>query len=421
MLITPVDRIDAEIKVPSDKSISHRCLLFSALAGSQSRIFNLLESEDVKSTYEALKKIGIRFEGNFNDLKVFPEKVENTEYHIYCGNSGTTARIIMGLMGGIEGEFVLTGDASLSARPMKRVTEPLGRMGVDFSYENREGFLPIRLKGSGNLKSIDFVNEKSSAQVKSAVILAGLKSDGVTRVLEKVKSRDHTERILKHMGADIEVADNCVAVRKSVLSGLNMAVPGDFSSAAFFIALSLVHGNSSIKLKDVSVNPTRTGLLDIIGLMGGSFEVTDKHGEVEPIADISVKTSELHGVEIPPELVPAAIDELPLVALLGAKARGRTVLRNASELRVKESDRIAVLCEGMRKIGVMINELEDGFEVEGVQNIQGGVADSYDDHRMAMLFSLCGLVSEKGVDVRHHSSVGISFPNFFDIVDSFRV
>jgi len=419
MRILPKKKINSEIKVPADKSISHRCLLFPSIADEESTVHNLLESADVISTYSAMRKIGICFEGDFKKLKIIPKHVKNLEYDINCGNSGTTARIITGLFAGIKGKFHLHGDESLSKRPMGRVTNPLGRMGVKFTYKKENGFLPLEIEGIDNLTGVDFYNSNSSAQVKSAILLAGLKANGITRVEEPVKSRDHTERMLKTMGVKVEVAGNSVSVRKSNLHGIEMTVPGDFSSAAFFIVLGLVHPNCRIKLKNVSLNPTRTGLLGILDIMGGKYEISNVCNDNEPFGDIYIETSDLKGCTVPENLIPSCIDELPLLALLGANAEGETIMRNAGELRVKESDRIKTVCEGMREIGVDVKELDDGFCIMGKQKIPGGEVETYGDHRMAMLFSLCGLVSEDGVKVKDHYSVNISFPSFFDILDNF--
>ncbi len=419
MKILPSKKIRGDIKVPTDKSISHRSLILNGFANTSSVVRNILNSDDVKSSFTIMKGMGVKFKGDFNKLSIEPaSRPESGPY--YCGNSGTTVRLVSGLVSGYEGKYQFSGDDSLSLRPMKRISIPLTEMGSLFNWEN-EGYLPYTVNGSDSLNGIVFYNKKKSAQVKSAILLAGLNASGETTVIEDVPSRDHTERMLGYMGADIKTEDGKITIRKSEINGMDMQIPGDFSSSAFFLALCACHGNAELRIENVSLNPSRIAFLKLLKLMGGDVEIIEKNDDIEPYGVISIRTSDLKAVEVPETLIPNMIDEIPLVALLGCFAEGKTVVRNASELRVKESDRIAILCKNMRKIGVDIIEKEDGFELEGPQRITGGVVASHHDHRMAMLFSVCGLLSEEGVEVINPECCSISFPNFYELLKEITI
>ncbi|GAB6188478.1 3-phosphoshikimate 1-carboxyvinyltransferase [Marinitoga arctica] len=411
MKIEPIKKIRGEIEVPPDKSLSHRVLILSSIAKEKSILYNVLNSKDVKRTYNILKKLGIIFKGDFEKLEVYPRKIKDIEKPLYCGNSGTTARLLSGYLSSQNGLFILYGDKSLSKRPMKRVIEPLELMGANI--ESRTGLMPLIIKGD-KLKGIEYTLPIPSAQVKSAIILAGINSEGKTIIKGDKGSRDHTERLLKYMNAKIKI-DEKIQVEKSELSCLIFKVPGDFSSAAFFIALGILHRNSKIKIKNVNLNPTRIGFLKILKKMKANIDYDIKETNPEPVGDIYVETSnELEGITIPEEYIPNAIDELPLLALIGAHAKGKTVLKNASELRVKESDRIISVVNNMKKIGIKIKELGDGFEIEGKQKIIGGKINTYNDHRIAMMFSITGLISEEGIILDNPKLVDISYPNFYN-------
>ncbi len=412
MEISPSKKLSGSISVPPDKSISHRAFIITGIAKSPSTISNILESDDVKSSLSAMEKLGVGFSGNFNKMTVFPfTKPKSSQ--LFCGNSGTTTRLVSGLVSAYEGIYEFSGDESLTARPMERISTPISKMGGVFTWKGKKGFLPYSIKG-GTLEGIRYENVKRSAQVKSAILLAGLKANGQTTVYEKIKTRDHTERLLSQMGAEIKVNDEKIELNPSEIKGLVMTIPGDFSSASFFLALSACHKNASLRIKNCSTNRSRTALLDIMKLMGAEAVVYNQHDDLEPYADIRVKSSDLKGIQVPDHYIPNMIDELPLVAILGCHAKGKTIVRNASELRVKESDRIAILCEILRNLGVYIKEYEDGFEIEGPQTIKGGVADSHNDHRMAMLGGICGVLSQEGVKVERHECVSVSFPGFFE-------
>lgn len=416
MKVKPSKFIRGSIIPPPDKSITHRALIISSMGNKKSTFYNLLNSLDTKRTFHILKKLGIRFVGDFKRMEIVPSKISVPSEPLFCGNSGTTARLMMGFLSSKEGTFFLYGDKSLSRRPMRRVIEPLEKMGVRFLAKDGE-YLPLALRG-GKLSKIKHVEEIGSAQVKSAIILAALKADGISTIVEKNKSRDHTERMVKAFGGNIKVINNTILVEPSELGSITMKIPGDFSSAAFFIVLGVLHGNARLVIENVNLNPTRTGLLDVLKTMGANLEISIDENNIEPVGKITVETSKLIGTEIKGSLIPKMIDELPLVALLGVFADGETIVRNAEELRKKESDRIKTLVENFRILGIEIEELRDGFKIKGPQNIKGGRVDPKGDHRMAMLFSIAGILSDEGVEVIDSKIVSISFPNFFKTLET---
>jgi len=414
--IEPSKKITGKIRIPPDKSVSHRSIIMTGMAKSQSVITNILESDDIKSSLNTMKALGASFSGDFKQMRVVPFK-EPKNCQLNCRNSGTTARLLTGVVSAYKGEFEFTGDASLSLRPMKRVSDPLSKMGSRFIWKSQEGFLPFTIRG-GKLKGVAVENITKSAQVKSALLLAGLNAEGTTTVYEKTKTRDHTERMLLQMGADISNEDGKIDIKPSEIHGIRMTIPGDFSSAAFFLVLAACHGNASIELANCMTNPTRIGLFEILSKMGADISLSNEHDELEPYGDITVKSSRLKGIQVPDHLIPNLIDELPLIALLGCHAMGKTIVRNASELRVKESDRIAILCELFHNIGISITEFEDGFEIEGPQTIKGGIVESHHDHRMAMLAGICGILSQEGISIKNHECCSVSFPAFFETLKS---
>jgi len=415
--IAPAHRIRGRITPPPDKSLSHRALIFSSIAGEPSLIENLLESDDTRSTFRILNQLGVGFEGNFQRLKVFPpESFEEPSEVLNCGNSGTTARLMTGLLSSHSGFRVLVGDDSLSRRPMRRVVEPLRKMGATILGRRNGENLPLAILG-GQLHGRHHTLSIASAQVKSALLLAGLRAEGTTSIIEPRKSRDHTERLLKIMGARIHVDGLKVELQPSYLGKLEFRVPGDFSSAAFFLALGVIHPNAELTVENVNLNPTRTGFLQILDQMGAELSVETWETDPEPVGKITVSSSSLKGVTVRGDMVVATIDELPLVALLGVFAHGRTVVKNAEELREKESDRIKAVVKNLRNLGVRVEERSDGFEVEGPQKIEGGKVESFGDHRIAMTFSVAGLVSERGVVIEDPDRVSISFPGFFEFLE----
>ncbi|MFW6386721.1 MAG: 3-phosphoshikimate 1-carboxyvinyltransferase [Bacillota bacterium] len=424
--VVPVESISGEMDIPGDKSISHRAIIFTSLAEGKSNISGFLECEDCLKTVEAFRSLGVKItkmnSGQFIVEGQGLNGLQEPESVIDCGNSGTTMRLLAGLLATRSFYSVLTGDNSLQQRPMDRVTIPLQQMGARI-WSTDDKYAPLGIRG-GNLKGIDYLSHIASAQVKSAVLLAGLTADGETSVTEPEKSRDHSERMLCSMGADIEIDGNKVSLCPLQGAGLkpaNIHVPADISSAAFFMAAALLLPNSSLKLKNIGINPTRAGILEVIEKMGGKLFLENRH-EIsgEPVADIQVSFSELEATVVEGEIIPRLIDEIPVIAVLAALARGKTVIKDASELRVKETDRISALYRGLSRMGADIEEREDGLVIRGKASLEGGVTvDSMGDHRIAMALTVAGCRAEKEILIENSQAVKISFPDFFDRMNKF--
>lgn len=410
------------ITIPADKSISHRAVMFSSLAKGKSIIRNFLYASDCRSTVSVFKSLGVEIEFiDNNTLSVTSSGFLNKPItSLDCGNSGTTMRLVSGILARQNFDSELIGDASLSKRPMKRIITPLTKMGADISSET--GTAPLFIKGK-NLKPIEYHSPIASAQVKSSILLAGLGTDGVTTVVEPYLSRNHTEIMLKYMGADIESHDNIVKIKKSDLRACDIDVAGDISSAAFFIVAGLIVPNSDIIIKNVGLNPTRTGIIDVVKRMQGNIEVLDERivsGEV--VGDLRVRYSSLKSCSISGADIPRLIDELPVIALLATQADGETRITDAGDLRNKEADRISAVVKEFRKIGIEIDELEDGFVICGKQNIQGGNdVEVYHDHRLAMTLYIAGLIAQQEMCVKEFQWVDISLPEFLPLMDSLSV
>ncbi len=420
----PVDKVEGQVAVPGDKSISHRALIFSALASGISRIEHLLIADDIMSTVRCLRMLGVDI-----GLEGFTAVIKGngigglreSDDILNAGNSGTTARIMLGLLSTQDFFSVITGDGSLRARPMKRMTIPLLAMGATLDGKEHANYLPIAVRG-GRLKGIDYKMPVSSAQVKTGLIVASMNAKGTMTITEPVGTRDHTERMLKASGVDLKTSDKTVQLACSQRPlPMTMTVPGDFSSAAFFIGAAVIARRSDILITGVGINPGRTGMLEVLKGMGASVEIINARFETgEPVADIHVQASQLHGITVQDKrIIVSAIDELPLIAVLAAYAQGRTVIRNAEELRVKESDRIKAVVEGLTALGVKAKELEDGFWVEG-GGVRGGSVSSCGDHRIAMAFAVSSVASEHEVRIGDFGVVSISFPEFMGIFNRVR-
>ncbi|PNS39226.1 3-phosphoshikimate 1-carboxyvinyltransferase [Mesotoga sp. B105.6.4] len=416
MRLLPSKKVAGEIAVPPDKSISHRALMMCSMCSGVSVVHNLLESKDTLRTFRIISELGGGFNGDFDRLEISQASWKESSEPLYCGNSGTTARLMAGVLAGKRGTHILFGDESLSARPMRRVIAPLKEMGARISARQEDSLLPMCIAG-GELNGCDHSLSVASAQVKSAILLAGIQAEGVTTVTEPHCSRDHTERLLQSMGARISVNEKRVEVERSELLPIRFSIPGDISSAAFLIALAVLHENGKLTIRNVGLNGGRTGFLRLLISMGADIELEVEESSPEPVGTIVARPSRLRGVKVGSALIPSMIDELPLIALAGAFAEGTTTVRGAGELRKKESDRISVTVQNFRRIGVEIHEYEDGFSIEGPQRIMGGKVDSYGDHRIAMLFSIAGLLSEKGVEITNTEAVGVSFPGFFETLE----
>ena len=414
--------ICGEIRVPSDKSISHRAIILPSLAEGTSIVKNFLDAADTNTTLNVYRQLGVQIDKKDDLLFVHGvglKGLKEPEDVLDMGNSGTTTRLTLGVLAGQNFFATLTGDSSLRKRPMKRVVNPLSMMGATIDGRKEGEYLPISIRGN-RLRGIEFLNEKASAQVKSAILLAGLNTFRRTTVNEPVMSRDHTERMLKAMGAKIktEFGEGGYRVHlkgENPLDPIDIDVPADPSSAAFFAAAAVLVPNSEILLKEVLVNPTRDGFFRKLKEMGANIEYLNQREQAgEPVADIHIKYSpDLKGITVEKQEIPSMIDEVPLLALVATQAEGETVIRGAQELRVKESDRIKAVVENLRRIGVDVEELEDGFIIKGKQKVKGGKIDSHLDHRIAMGFSILGLISEEGIEIKDAQCAEISYPSFY--------
>ena len=414
--------LKGSITIPADKSISHRAVMFSSLAKGKSIIRNFLYASDCRSTVSVFKNFGVEIEFIDNNILSVTSSgsLNKPITPLDCGNSGTTMRLVSGILARQNFDSELIGDASLSKRPMKRIIIPLMEMGADISSET--GTAPLFIKGK-SLNPIEYHSPIASAQVKSSILLAGLGTEGVTTVVEPYLSRNHTEIMLKYMGADIESHDNIVKIKKSELRACDIDVAGDISSAAFFIVAGLIVPNSDIIIKNVGLNPTRTGIIDVVKRMRGDIEILDERivsGEV--VGDLRVRYSSLKSCNISGADIPRLIDELPVIALLATQADGETRITDAGDLRNKEADRISAVVKEFRKIGIEIDELEDGFVICGKQNIQGGNdVEVYHDHRLAMTLYIAGLIAQQEMCVKEFQWVDISLPEFLPLMDSLSV
>jgi 3-phosphoshikimate 1-carboxyvinyltransferase len=408
------------LSVPGDKSVSHRALLFGALATGETRVTGLLDAEDVHSTRKAVERLGAKVREEGGEVVVTPpETLREPDDVIDCGNSGTSLRLLAGVLSGIPGLSVLTGDASLRRRPVRRVVEPLRRMGATLSARDGDRVPPLVVRG-GSLRGVAHVLPVASAQVKSAILLAGLFAEGGTSVTEPERSRDHTERMLSGMGVPVRVEGLTVSVGPSRPRGGRVDVPGDISSAAFFLCGAAALPGSEVTVRGLGVNPTRTGLLDVLGAMGAEVSLAAERDVAgEPRADVTVRARELRATEIRGALVPRLIDELPVVMAMATQARGRTVIRDAKELRVKESDRLAAMGETLSRAGARVELFEDGCAIDGPTRLRGVEVRTRLDHRIAMSMAVAQLFTAgEEVVLDDVACVATSFPSFFDLLDS---
>ncbi len=423
MIVRSPGRLRATLRVPADKSISHRAIILNALAEGGARVENLLDSDDVRSTAACMAALGVEIDWPAGSTTASIQGgglhgLYESEDVLDCGNSGTTMRLLTGLLAAQPLFTVLTGDDSLRTRPMGRVIDPLRRMGARISARRGDTLAPIAIRG-GNLRAIQYEMPVFSAQVKSALLLAGLSVEGRTRITEPVPTRDHTEKMLAAMGAPVVREGRSVTIhRPGRLQPLAMRVPGDISSAAPWLVLGACHPDAELIIEGVGVNPTRTGLLDILGRMGA---IVERHEERttsgEPVADLVVRSSSLSAVTVQGSDIPRAIDELPLVALLGCFAHGTTVVREAEELIVKESNRIEAVVTMLSAMGASIEATSDGFVVEGPCTLQGARIDGLGDHRMGMLGAVAGALASGETRVEH-DAVSVSYPDFWQALEA---
>lgn len=420
MNVSRAGSLRATLEIPADKSISHRALIFNAIADGPATVERILDSEDVRSTARCLESLGVPIDWPEGSpvARVSGQGLHGlfeSEEVLDCGNSGTTMRLLTGLLAGHPLLSILTGDASLRSRPMARVIGPLRQMGAHIHARTGDTLAPIVIKGGG-LHGAEYQSPVASAQVKSALLLAGLYAEGRTAVTEPLPSRDHTERMLAAMGASLASEGTTVAIEPAVapLKPISLRVPGDISSAAPWLVLAACHPDAELLLEGVNVNETRTGLLDILAAMGASLELLEqRESGGEPVADILVRSSQLRAASISGGLVPRAIDELPLVAVLGCFARGETVVRDAQELRAKESDRVEAVVDVLGRMGAHITPHPDGFTVHGPVELQPARVDGRGDHRIGMLAAVAGSLA--GGETRiENDAVGVSYPAFWE-------
>ncbi|RAK09854.1 3-phosphoshikimate 1-carboxyvinyltransferase [Halanaerobium saccharolyticum] len=421
--VEPAKKIEGEITVPGDKSISHRSLILSSIAEGESRIEGLLEAEDCLSTMGIMRDLGIKIEKEDPGKYIVQGKgldgLEEADDVLDCGNSGTSMRLLTGLLAAQDFYSVLTGDHSLRKRPMQRIIGPLSRMGAQI-WSRRDGLAPLSIKGQ-QLEAMEYKLPVASAQLKSSILLAALKTRSETVIIEPAVSRDHTERMLQGAGLDLEILEDRIILKAAAerkLDPFQIKVPGDISSASFFIAAGLLAEQGELLIKNVGINQTRSGFLEVVEAMNGKIELRNKRDQGgEPTADILVKPSKLQGTEVSGGIIPRLIDEIPIISVLAVFADGKTVIKDAEELRVKETDRIMAVVKEFKKLGIEIIENEDGMEISGPQTVKGGIeVESYHDHRIAMSLAVLALNTENGITIKGSEIIATSFPNFKELL-----
>lgn len=412
---SPVDVLKGDINIPGDKSISHRSIIFGALAKGTTVVNGFLNGHDCLATLNAFRAMGVSIEGPVSNRVVIHGTgkygLHQPEGVIDCGNSGTSMRLLAGILAAQPFDSVLDGDDSLRKRPMERISRPLLQMGADIV--TTEGKAPLMIHGGRTLKGIDYETPVASAQVKSCLLLAGMYAEGETTIIEKGMTRDHTERMLTAFSYPIQKLENGITINaESECMGTDIIVPGDISSAAFFIVAASIIPDSDVLIRNVGINPTRTGIIQILLAMGADISLVNKRlcGE-ELVADVHVRYAPLEGIDIPISLVPLAIDEFPVIFIAAACAKGQTLLHGAKELRLKESDRIGAMAEGLQSLGIEAEPLDDGMLIKGGK-LRGGEVDSHDDHRIAMAFAVAGAAAASPVTIKRCANVATSFPGF---------
>lgn len=417
-LLTNVSQLQGTLRVPGDKSISHRSIMFGSLAKGKTTVRDILRGEDVLSTMQVFRDLGVDIQDDgelvtitgvgFDGLKAPKNKLN-------MGNSGTSIRLISGVLAGQDFTVEMFGDDSLSKRPMDRVTIPLRQMGVEVSGQTERDLPPLTMHGSKALKPIHYQLPVASAQVKSALIFAALQADGKSVIIEKEKTRNHTEDMIVQFGGEIDVNGKEIRIKGGQeFTGQDVVVPGDISSAAFWLVAGLIVPNAKVTLKNVGINETRTGILDVIKAMGGKMTISDVD-DIAKSATITVETSELHGTEIGGEIIPRLIDELPIIALLATQANGTTVIRDAEELKVKETDRIQVVADALNAMGANITPTDDGMIIKGKTPLHGAKINTFGDHRIGMMTAIAALlVSDGDVELERAEAINTSYPSFFN-------
>lgn len=421
-LKTNIKHLNGSIRVPGDKSISHRSIIFGSLAEGETKVYDILRGEDVLSTMQVFRDLGVEIEdkdGTVTIQGVGLDGLKSPQKALNMGNSGTSIRLISGVLAGTNFEVEMFGDDSLSKRPMDRVTLPLKKMGVSISGQTERDLPPLHLKGTKNLKPIHYELPIASAQVKSALIFAALQAHGQSIIIEKECTRNHTEDMLRQFGGELSVDGKKITVQgPQKLSRQEVVVPGDISSAAFWLVAGLIVPYSRVVLKNVGINETRTGIIDVIRAMGGKLEITD----MDPIAKsatLTVETSDLKGTEIGGALIPRLIDELPIIALLATQAQGQTFIKDAEELKVKETDRIQVVADALNSMGATITPTADGMIIKGKSVLHGARVNTFGDHRIGMMTAIAALLVADGeVELDRAEAINTSYPSFFDDLEA---
>ena len=413
------------IQVPGDKSISHRSVMFGAIAEGTTTVEGFLLGEDCLSTIDCFRKLGVKIDVDGTNVKIESAGMdawEEPKEVLYTGNSGTTTRLMLGILAGTKLHTVMTGDASIGKRPMRRVADPLRQMGAQIAGRDGGQFTPLAIQGT-DLQGIDYTMPVASAQVKSAILLAGLRANGTTIVRESEVSRDHTERMLRQFGAKIAVEDGVVSFEGGQkLHGTHVKVPGDISSAAFFLVAGAIANSSEIVMKNVGVNETRAGIIDVLAAMGADMTmIVEDENAAEPVATITIRTSKLSGTIIEGPIIPRLIDEIPILALLATQAEGTTIIKDAEELKVKETDRITAVVTELKKLGANIEATDDGMIIHGPTKLHGATLNSYGDHRIGMMAAVAALLTDEPVELDDAECIAVSYPTFFEHVDSLIV
>ena len=417
MKFTSVSGLRGTVTVPGDKSISHRAVLFGSIAKGITRVEGFLQGADCLSTISCFRRLGIDIENEAGIVTVHGKGLHGLQAPtevLDCGNSGTTTRLISGILSGQKFPVTLTGDASIQKRPMGRIIKPLTQMGAQITSERGDGCAPLHIQG-GSLHGIHYQSPVASAQVKSAILLAGLYAKGETAVTEPTLSRNHTELMLKGFGADISSSGTTASIRPvSELHGQGITVPGDISSAAYFLAAGSLIPNSEILIQNVGINPTRAGIITVCNAMGADLTLLNEHVvSGEPVADLLIRTSQLKATTIEGAIIPTLIDELPVIALMACFAEGTTIIRDAAELKVKESDRIQVMVDNLTAMGAHVEGTDDGMIIEGGHPLHGAVVDSHLDHRIAMTFAIAGKLASGETEITGAECVNISYPTYY--------
>jgi 3-phosphoshikimate 1-carboxyvinyltransferase len=416
--------LSGEIVIPGDKSISHRSVMFGAIAHGVTTVTNFLPGDDCLSTISCFRKLGVEIVESDHEITIFGsgfDGLSEPKEVLNVGNSGTTIRLILGILAGRPFHTTLVGDDSIARRPMTRVTNPISTMGAQIDGRNDGCYTPLSIRG-GKLTSLHYKLPVASAQVKSALLLAGLQADGVSQIIEPKASRDHTERMILHFGGEIKKEQQTIVVKGGQkLSAANVHVPGDISSAAFFLVAAAIVPNSEIVLKNIGLNPTRTGIMEVLTDMGAELEIIQSQDSAfEPFGDIRIKASNLKGTVIHGDLIPKLIDEIPIIALLATQAQGKTVIKDAEELKVKETNRIDTVVQELKVLGANIEATEDGMVIYGPTPLSGGEVSSHGDHRIGMMLAIASLISKDEIWLHNPEAISVSYPDFFIHLNSIK-